>query len=170
MVRRVADAAFASRATPVIVVTGNEPEKVTEALVGIEARFVHNPDFKNGLSTSLKAGLAALPADVDGVVVCLGDMPLVGAGDIDRLIRAFDPVEGRAICVPVHQGRRGNPVLWGKPFFAEMSAISGDQGARTLIEEHADQVVEVPVDSDGVLVDVDTPEKLRDVRERIGAD
>jgi molybdenum cofactor cytidylyltransferase len=167
MVRRVAEAVSASKAKPIVVVTGNEPEKVAAALGGIEAKLVHNPNFAQGMSTSLKAGLAALPKDIDGVVVALGDMPLVSSGDIDRLIRAFNPLEGRAICVPVHGGRRGNPVLWGKQFVAEMQAISGDQGARRLIEEHADQVIEVPVEGDGVLVDVDTPDKLAEVRARV---
>jgi molybdenum cofactor cytidylyltransferase len=167
MVRRVADAVAASKAKPVVVVTGNEPDMVIAALAGIDATVVHNPDFTRGMSTSLKAGIAALPANVDGVIVTLGDMPLVRAADIDRLIRAFDPVEGRAICVPVHNGRRGNPVLWGKQFFAEMQTIAGDQGARALIEEHADQVIEVAMEGDGVLVDVDTPDKLAEVRSRV---
>ena len=167
MARRVADAVAASKARPITVVTGNAPDEVATALTGIDARFVHNPDFKDGLSTSLKIGLAALPNDVDGVIVVLGDMPLVSAADIDRLIRAFDPVEGRAICVPVHGGRRGNPVLWGRQFFAEMQTLEGDQGARALIEAHADQVVEVPTDSDSVLFDVDTPDKLAEVQERV---
>jgi molybdenum cofactor cytidylyltransferase len=160
MVRRVAEAVAASQARPLIVVTGHEHEKVESALAGIETRFVHNPDYAQGLSTSLKRGLAALPAEVDGVVICLGDMPLVSAAVIDRLVAAFNPIEGRAICIPTRRGKRGNPVLLARQFFPELAAISGDIGARDLIAAHPEQVVEVEMESDAVLTDIDTPQAL----------
>ncbi len=167
MIARTAAAVAAAKVTSLTVVTGNEADNVKAALAGIDATFVHNPSFKDGLSTSVKAGIAALPKDVDGVIVCLGDMPLVSTNDLDRLIGAFNPLEGRAIVVPVHDGARGNPVLWSAQFFAEMAKLSGDVGARALLHEHADQVAEVPVADDGVLFDVDTPDKLAAVRERV---
>ena len=77
----------------------------------------------------IKCGLAALPADLDGVLVCLGDMPLVSGRHLDRLIAAFNPLEGRAIVVPTRRGKRGDPVLWAKRFFSEMAQIAGDVGA-----------------------------------------
>ena len=82
----------------------------------------------------------------------------VGSALLDRLIAAFDPVEGRGIVVPTWRGKRGNPVLWGRPYFAEMQTIAGDVGARHLIGEHAAAVVEVEMDSDAALVDIDTPD------------
>ena len=94
---------------------------------------VHNPDFAEGLSTSLKAGLAAVPDDVDGAIVCLGDMPQVGAPLIDRLIAAFDPERGALVVVPTIDGKRGNPVVWSRRFFPELMALEGDVGARHLI-------------------------------------
>jgi molybdenum cofactor cytidylyltransferase len=160
MVVRAVEAALASKARPVVVVTGHEAERVRGALAGKDVAMVRNPDYEKGLSTSLKRGLAALPADVDGAVVCLGDMPGVSAGHIDRLIAAFDPVEGREICLPTFNGKRGNPVLWSKRFFKEMSEIAGDTGARHLLGEHADSLCEVAMPDDGVLVDLDTPEAL----------
>ena len=163
MVARVVAAAAAARSDPVIVVTGHEAAKVRAALAGRDATFAHNPDYAAGLSTSLRAGLAALPAGVDGVLVCLGDMPRVSAAQIDRLIAAFDAAAGRAICVPTHRGKRGNPVLWAARFFAEMEAVAGDVGARHLIGEHEDMVHEVESGDDGVLVDIDTPEALTEL-------
>ncbi|MCC7271716.1 MAG: molybdopterin-binding/glycosyltransferase family 2 protein [Alphaproteobacteria bacterium] len=160
MLARTLDAVLAAKARPVIIVTGHQRESVEAAVAGRPVTVVHNPDYAAGLSTSLKAGIAALPADVDGVVVCLGDMPRVGAAAIDRLIAAFNPVEGRAICVPTAGGKRGNPVLWARRFFPEMTAVSGDVGARHLVAAHADQVVEVEVGDPGVLLDLDTPEAL----------
>ena len=143
-----------------IVVTGHEAEIVASALAGLDVKIAHNPRFAAGLSTSLVTGLGALDDDVDGALVCLADMPRVSREDIRKLIAAFDPIENRAICVPTYRGKRGNPVLWGREFFDPMSRVSGDVGARHLIGAHDDKVVEVEVDSDGVMLDVDTPEML----------
>ena len=167
MVARTAQRLLASRARPIVAVTGNQAEAVDAALGKLPVERVHNPAFAEGLSTSLKRGLAALPDEVDGVVVCLGDMPLIAGRDIDRLIAAFNPLEGRAIVVPTRRGKRGNPVLWAKRFFPEMTELAGDVGAKHLIGEHADLVAEIEMDSDSVLVDIDTPEALAELRERV---
>ncbi|MBT3551963.1 MAG: NTP transferase domain-containing protein [Rhodospirillaceae bacterium] len=168
MVSHIARAVAAADVAAVTVVTGHEAELVKAALdeTDLAANYVHNPDYGRGLSTSLRTGVAALADDLDGVVICLGDMPLVSTDDINKLIRAFDPVEGRAICVPVSGRKRGNPVLWAKSFLAEMAAISGDVGARHLLEQHAEQIFEVPVSGEGVLMDIDTPERLAELRTR----
>lgn len=160
MVRRVAEAVMASQSRPAIVVTGHDREKVETALAGLPVTFIHNPDYPGGLSTSVKRGLAALPADLDGALICLGDMPFVAAAEIDRLITAFNPVEGRAICVPIRRGKRGNPVLLAARFFPELCGISGDVGARDLIAVHPELVVEVEMESDAILTDIDTPQAL----------
>ena len=160
MSAHVVDAAVASAASPVIVVTGHEPERLEEALANRDVRFVHNPDFADGLSTSLRAGLALLPTDIDGAVVCLGDMPSVSANHIDRLIDAFDPAAGHAIIVPTFNGKRGNPVLWHRRFFTQMSDVSGDVGARHLIGDNEESVLEIEMDDDAILADLDTPAAL----------
>lgn len=154
----------ASGVRDIIVVTGNDADAIHAALHPLDARFVHNAHFAEGLSTSLKCGLAALPGDVDGVLVCLGDMPLVDAKTIDRLISSFSDAEHRTICVPVYDGKRGNPVLWGRQHFGGLQAITGDQGGRLLMEELSDEVAEVDCGSAAVLVDVDTPQALLDIR------
>ena len=163
MVARVVTAATTSKAATVVVVTGHQAAKVRAALANTGAEFVDNPDYAAGLSASLRAGLAALSDDIDGAVVCLGDMPRVTAALIDALIDAFEPAKGAAICLPTHRGKRGNPVLWARRFFAEMAAVTGDTGARHLIGEHADVVCEVPRDDDAVLIDIDTPEGLEKI-------
>ncbi len=106
-------------------------------------RLVHNPDYAEGLGTSLKAGIAAVPEEADGAVVCLGDMPQVDAGLIDKLIGGFDPERGALVVVPSIEGRRGNPVLWSRRFFPDLMQIQGDIGARHLIGHYAEAVVEV---------------------------
>jgi molybdenum cofactor cytidylyltransferase len=161
MVRHVAEAVQASQARPIIVVTGHQREKVEAALSGLGiGRFVFNPDYAKGLSTSLKQGIAALPKGTEAVVVCLGDMPKVAAGEIDRLIAAFNPVEGRAICLPTRRGKRGNPVLLASRLFQELANVSGDVGARDLIAAHTELVTEVEMEGDGTLLDIDTPQAL----------
>jgi len=160
MVAQVVDAVLGSHARPVVVVTGHEGNRVREALAGRDVVFAENPDYAGGLSTSLRQGLRSLPAGIDGALICLGDMPQVAPEQIDRLIAAFDPVEGRAICVPTFRGKRGNPVLFARRFFEEMEAVSGDVGARHLIGEVPDLVCEVEMEHHGVLLDVDTPAAL----------
>lgn len=164
MIVRVAEAVEGSRAEPGVVVTGHERERVEAALAGRNLAFAHNPDYATGLSSSLRRGVAALPDSLDGVVVVLGDMPRVSSAAIDRLIAAFAPRQGRAICVPTWHGKRGNPVLFARRFFTEMQSITGDAGARSLIGRYPEMVCEVAMADDGVLGDVDTPEALAALR------
>jgi molybdenum cofactor cytidylyltransferase len=164
LVRIATEHVLASRAKPVTVVTGHQKERVERALAGLPVTFIHNPDFADGLSTSLKTGIAALPAEADGVVVCLGDMPQVSASLVDRLIAAFDPERGALVAIPTIAGKRGNPVLWSRRFFPDLMAVEGDVGARHLIGGYGEAVVEVPVEDAAALTDVDTPEALTAVR------
>jgi len=164
LVRIAVEEALASRARPVIVVTGHQRDKVEAALKGLDVQRVHNPNFAEGLSTSLKAGLAALPEAVDGAIVCLGDMPQVTAPLIDKLVTAFDPERGALVVVPVIDGKRGNPVVWARRFFPELMALDGDVGARHLIERYPEAVSEVALADTAALVDVDTPDALVRVR------
>jgi molybdenum cofactor cytidylyltransferase len=164
MVTRVANAVKSSAASPVIAVVGHEANEVRLALSDTQIQCTENTNFTDGLSTSLTAGLAALPDDIDGVLICLGDMPRVSANQIDRLIAAFDPLEGRAICVPTYNGKQGNPILLARRFFDEMQEITGDRGARHLIDGYHELTCEVEMAEDSVLVDVDTPKALEALR------
>jgi molybdenum cofactor cytidylyltransferase len=168
LVRHAVEAALGSAADPVIVVTGSAATEVRMAISPLSPVFVENNDYSKGLSTSLRAGLKAVPPDCDGALVLLGDMPDVSSMLLDKLIAAFDPAENRAICVSAWRGRRGNPVLWARRFFPDMLAIEGDVGARHLIGQYADLVVEVEAPDDGPLTDIDTPEALANYRARGG--
>jgi molybdenum cofactor cytidylyltransferase len=160
MLRHVLDAVLAAGIAPAIVVTGHEHERIAAALQGLSVTLVHNADYARGLSTSLKTGLAAVPDSADAALICLGDMPCVTAGDIRKLIGAFVPHDSRTIVVPTRKGKRGNPVLWARQFFAEMQGVTGDVGARHLIDAHPESVAEIEMAGDGVLTDIDTPEAL----------
>jgi molybdenum cofactor cytidylyltransferase len=167
LVRIAAEQALASRAKPVIVVTGHQRERVEAALAGLPVRLVHNPDFADGLATSVRAGIAAVPAAADGAVICLGDMPQVDAALIDRLIDAFAPEQGALAVIPTINGKRGNPVLWSRRFFPELMAIEGDIGARALIGRYGEAVIEVPVTGAAALTDIDTQEALAGIKAEI---
>jgi len=160
MVRHAVDAALGAGLTPVVVVTGHERDKVSAALAGLPVTLVDNSAYAEGLSTSLRAGLGALPSEAEGALICLADMPRVSAAELKRLAGAFDPREGRAIVVPTRHGKRGNPVLWARQFFADMRAVAGDVGARHLIGAHPELVAEIEMEGDGILTDIDTPQAL----------
>jgi len=164
LVRIAAEQAVASQASPVIVVTGHERENVGAALAGLPVKLVHNPHYADGLGTSLKTGIAAVPAEVDAAIVCLADMPRVDAALINRLISAYDPERGALVVVPTIDGRRGNPVLWSRRFFPDLMAVQGDIGARNLIATYSEAVIEVPVAGTAAGTDVDTPESLAAVK------
>ena len=156
LVRIAVEAASRSEADPVVLVTGHERERIEAAVAGLDVLRIHNPDHARGLSTSLRAGLAGLPDDVDGVVVLLADMPDVTPLVVDRVIGASRP--GRVV-VPTANGRRGNPVLWPRRFFPDLMAVTGDTGGRALIEANPDSVIEVEI-GEAAALDLDTPEAL----------
>jgi molybdenum cofactor cytidylyltransferase len=169
IVARVVEQAREAGLAEIIVVTGHQEAEVRAALAGHGVRFVPCPDYADGLSASLRCGLRALSADIDAALVLLGDMPRVGTNLLRRMIAGFNPTEGRAIIVPSFQGKRGNPVLWDRRFFAEMTALAGDVGARHLIGEHAELVTEIEAEDAGIFLDIDTPEAYRALSTEPGA-
>jgi molybdenum cofactor cytidylyltransferase len=161
IVRHVAEAALASRAHPVLVVTGHAHEQVSSALEGLKLKRIHNRDPGAGLAASLKLAVRTLPSTARGAVILLGDMPRIAPSLIDRLIDAFDaaPVEPLAV-VPVRGGRRGNPALIGRGLFAAVRMLEGDKGARDLIAARKG-ILELPAADSAIEIDVDTWEDLR---------
>ena len=158
LVCRAVDAALASRLDPILVVTGHEADKIGKALQGASVTLVHNSEYPEGLSASLRAGIAAVPPDCDGAMILLGDMPGISHTLIDRLIAAFDPLQGRNICIACAHGQRGHPVLWSRAFFEDIAAISGDRGARELLQSQ--MAVEIQAEDDAPLTDIDTQDAL----------
>lgn len=159
MMRHAVDAAREAGADPVIVVTGHQADAV-RAAAGDQVITVHNPSYDAGLSTSLRAGLAAVPENCAGVLIALADMPQIGAAHLRKLVAAHNPDEGRLICVPTRNGKRGNPVFWDRRFFDDMAHLGGDVGAKHLIGDYEDVVIEVPMSDDAALTDIDSPAAL----------
>ena len=158
MVRRVTAGAIAGGGQPVVVVTGHEAAEVGAALHGLGVTVILNLEYADGLSTSLRAGLSALPADIDGALILLGDMPEVEASVLLALMAAFTGEER-----DLRSGTpwpKGNPVLWGRRYFPEMMELTGDFGAKPLMARHEAQIIEVEVATDSIFHDVDAPEDL----------
>jgi molybdenum cofactor cytidylyltransferase len=154
-------AALASHARPVIVVTGHARAEVEAVLAGLDVSFVHNPDYADGLATSLRAGVAALPPDAAGAVVLLADMPEASAAVVDALIARFEAAPDALAAVALYGGRRGNPVLLGRGLFAQVARLTGDEGARGLLAAlPPERIASVEVAEAGVTKDVDRPEDL----------
>ena len=131
------------------------------ALLGTSSvSTVTNPDYADGLSSSLRTGIAALPGDCDGVVIHLADMPGVTSDAIKQMANAFAKSGGTAIVRATHAGKRGNPVILPRSVFTQVSRLTGDMGARAIVEGFSGQIVDVEI-GEAASLDVDTPEALR---------
>ncbi len=158
MVRRTAEALLQSSVRPVLVVIGHEREAIETALADLPLTFHYALGYASGMSASLKTGVAAART-AEAILVCLGDMPFVQPGTLDRLAAAYS---GQAAIFPTCQGQRGNPVLLGRSLFPQILRLTGDEGARALLKSTPEQVAELAVDDPGILRDIDRPEALRD--------
>ncbi len=159
LVRHVVEAASNSVADPVIVVTGHRADEIEASLGGLPFQAVHNGAFAEGLSTSLKAGFAALPSEIMAVVVLLGDMPLVKADLINALIESWRELGKPAALVPTLNGQRGNPVVLSRELEGMIRGLSGDAGAGQGLRGRND-VLEWPTTDPAVLQDVDTSDEI----------
>ena len=153
------NAALASCCVQTMVVSGHQHQAIEALVAGYPVSLVRNSDYREGMSSSLRCGLRALPPDLDGVVVLLADMPRVTTAHIERLIDAF-AADRSAIIVPERGGRRGNPLLWPRRRFAALLALTGDNGARQLLEAYVAEVRRVTIDDEAIFTDVDTPAAL----------
>ena len=166
MIQRVVDAALKADVISTTVVTGCQSSEVRKQLQGRDVSFVHNKDYREGISGSLKLGLSSLPADIDGVIILLADMPFINSVHINELIAEFNPVTERDIVAPIRKGRMGNPIIWSARYIPAMMKLNGDRGARSLLDEYAANVWEVPMGDDAIFMDVDTPVALVEANQR----
>jgi molybdenum cofactor cytidylyltransferase len=171
IVRRVAEAALAAKARPVVVVTGYARSSVEAAVADLDVELAFNPKFASGLASSLSVGLSAMPSDVVGALVLLGDMPWIEPRLVDALIAAFLARKDALAAIPSRKGRRGNPVLLGRRLFEAAVGLEGDEGARRLIGALSpNELVEVETSGLGAMFDIDTADDLAAARRFRGGD
>lgn len=152
------EAASMSDADPVIVVVGQEADRMHAQLRSDRYKIVYNAEFAQGMATSLRAGVSALPAEVNGALVVLADQPLITATHMNALLTQARQ-HPDAIIAAAHHNRRGNPVYFPQHLFGELGAITGDEGGRSVISRHADIVQLVEMNDPAVLTDIDQPEE-----------
>lgn len=151
MIERVARVAVDSGLSPIVAVTGRDHDAVA-ALLEDHVLIVRNPDPARGMLSSIRVGLEALPDDLDAVALFLGDQPGCTVAQVKALVAS-----NATIAVPTHEGRRGHPLLFSMRYREAILTRYDDTGLRGLLHEHADEVCEIPLDDEGVLIDVDTP-------------
>ncbi|MBW4022353.1 MAG: nucleotidyltransferase family protein [Proteobacteria bacterium] len=170
MLRRVVRSVLAVQPAEVVVVTGYRHADIEDALAGSPVRFVHNPAFADGQPGSVVAGVAALTAACDAVMIVLGDQPLLTPGAVARLIETFATLaDGRSILVPTSGGARGNPVLFAARHIPEIRSGDLKVGCRRLIETYPDRVALIEMADDAFIRDCDTPEDYAAVRALLAA-
>jgi molybdenum cofactor cytidylyltransferase len=172
----VIEATLASQAHPIILVLGHQAEQVRASLIQYTTHpsmtLVENPDYLQGMSTSLRVGLQTLTTkdnkreplshSVDGALVILGDQPLITTHILDALIATKRATE-KHIIAPLYNNKRGNPVLFDASLFPELMKVTGDEGGRSIIERHRQDVITVEVGDELATYDVDTWEAYQQV-------
>ncbi len=153
----------------IVVVLGAQADRILGELPLEGTRVAFNPDFAQGMSASIRAGLAAVSDRSEAFLLVLGDQPFVSSATFNALIARHEATHARVL-IPTYQGVRGNPVLLHRSLSSEVESISGDVGCRGVVAEHAAEVVEVPVEDPGVLLDLDTPEDVARVRAALSDD
>lgn len=155
IVEQAVDNLLGSAVNEVIVVVGYKAEDVIKAIAAKPIKLAINPDYEQGMSTSIIAGLNLVHGRVQGVMLALGDQPLVNSQTIDRLIEEFYNHD-KGIAVPTYQGRRGHPIIFAIKYKEQMLKLRGDVGGRQIIEDHPGDVLEVAVNSESIVADFDT--------------
>jgi len=161
LIGHAVDTLLASAVAEVIVVLGHDAGKLREKLAGKQVRFVDNPSYREGLSTSVRAGINAVSAHAVGIMIYLADQPLLEPDEVNSLIRAFAEARNahKNIVVPVYQGQRGNPVIVDVSYKEAILDVVGETGCRRVIKRNPDRVLVVEMETDHAIRDVDTMEE-----------
>lgn len=142
------------------VVVGPHAAEIRARVKLDEGALVFNPDWQRGQLSSLQAAIRSLPpGKTEGMLICLVDHPLISSGVVARVIGAFDKTKNK-IVIPTYRGRRGHPVIFPSALYDELLTAPEDMGARAVVHRHATEVVEVPVEEEGILLNLNDPESL----------
>jgi molybdenum cofactor cytidylyltransferase len=162
ILERTIDTLLDSAVSETIVVLGYRDEEIRKTIAGKPVKIAINPDYQQGMSVSIIAGLKQIDKRARAVLIALGDQPFVDSQTINSLVEAFI-ANNRGIIIPVYQGRRGNPVIFAIKYENELLNLKGDVGGREIIKRHPDDVFEVAVNCEGVLIDIDTMESYTSI-------
>lgn len=167
---KAVNAAIASKAGPVFVVTGYHDEEMQEYLENVDVNVVYNPAYRSGVKTSIALGLKSVPGFCEGTVIIPADMPNLTAADIDKLLSAFKPGVEKQVCVFANKGVKSNPVIWSKALYERADIVPENANLRPVFVEHADYTTVVEVKNAQKLLDVNFPSDIDKVAPpRVGA-
>ena len=163
MISWIAQTYLKSEINKLIVITGFQEKAVQEALLGLDVEFIYNPHYETGQASSVSAGIESLAEQWDSALIGLGDMPFVTTDLINRLIESHHllPKSDIRITLPLLDGKRSNPVIWGRAFFDELRDISGDQGGRQIFADYLSAINGVSWDKRLFAEDIDQPEDIQ---------
>jgi molybdenum cofactor cytidylyltransferase len=169
IVERVVNVLLRSKVDEVIVVVGYEGDRVRRRFLGKDVQVVYNRDYHEGMAASIREGLRHIDQTAHGVLIALGDHPLMTADTIDKLIDTYRKADKGIVC-PTYEGKRGHPVIFNFKRYGEaLSSLRGDVGGRAVVEAHGDDLFEFTVDSPGVIRDVDVWEEYQKIKRQITA-
>ena len=160
LLRRTAETLLQAGLQELVAVVGHQQQTARDLLRGLPLRIAYNPAYREGQMTSVHCGMAALRHDCDAVLVCLADLPLLEAEDLQRLMTAFAACP-TSVLVPTHRGARGNPLV--------LAYRHRDLGCKHLLQRHPELVTALEMDNDHLVFDLDTPQAYRRLRQRLGA-
>jgi len=155
IVEQTIDNLSSSKVSEVIVVLGHRAEEIMKRIAGRPIKMVINPLYRQGMSTSIAAGLTFIDSRAQAVMLALGDQPFVDGPTINRLIKEFE-AHDKGIAIPTYKGKRGHPLIFSIKYKAQLSGLKGDIGGREIIKHHPEDILEVAVDCEGIVIDVDT--------------
>jgi len=155
IVEQAIDNLLSSAVSEVIVVVGYRAEEVIKNIVGKPVKIAINPNYRQGMSTSIIAGLNLVDSRAQAVMLTLGDQPLINSQTINRLIEEFHNHD-RGIAIPTYQGRRGHPIIFAIKYKEKLLELKGDIGGRQIVKDHPDDILEVAVNAGGIITDIDT--------------
>jgi len=159
IIEQSVDHLLGSKAQEVIVVLGHEATRVRKVLTGRKLKFVENHDYREGMTTSIQAGLRAVASETKGMMICLSDLPNIEAKEFDTIIDVFEAgrrENEKLIVVPTYRDERGNPVIFSSYYRDQILAHEGRGGCRSVVEKNSEQVVDVVMSTAHVLEDIDT--------------
>jgi len=162
------DALLASAIEHIVLVTGHEANRIEQVMGQRKVTVVHNAKYKQGMTSSIQVGIEACPANCAGYLICLGDMPHLTPQAINLLLQAYhDQGNTMAIVQPTYNNRPGNPVLFGRSYRQELLQHTEPEGCKGVVQANRPNVVRLPLQAKGVLIDVDTPEALFNIRQQL---
>lgn len=156
MIRQVVNTVLKTKLSPVHLVTGFDRKNILEAVSNLSINEVYNPNWSQGMASSIYSAVSSLSENVDGNMIVLGDMPNIRATTLNQLCDEFVNFEGDRIIYPLYNGRQANPVIFPRKYFKKILSSTGDRGCKKVLNQYPEDAVGIPITSDEVILDCDT--------------